>query len=289
MYDQLKNSPRKNIICIFGHPIEHSMSPIMHNVAFKDLGLNYVYIAIDVIPTNLKQAFDVVKALDIKGANITVPHKEIVLKYIDEISPLARRIGAVNTIKNENGRLIGRNTDASGAKKALKEANIKLDGKNIMILGAGGAARAIAHSLIEEVNNMVIINRTLSRGKTLATELSKEYHKEVIYRKFENKIIEEILAKTDILVNTTTIGMFPDTFHIPIPKIYLHDDLTIFDVIYNPLETQLMKEASKKGCKVLGGLDMLLYQGALAFEWWTNKTPNIELMKNSILNELKVR
>ncbi|MHA1824067.1 MAG: shikimate dehydrogenase family protein, partial [Promethearchaeota archaeon] len=124
MFDQLKNSTRPNIICIFGHPIQHSMSPIMHNVAFKDLGLNYVYIAIDITPNNLKQAFDVVRALDIKGANITVPHKEKTLKYVDEISPLARRIGAINTIKNENGKLIGRNTDASGAKRAIKEANI---------------------------------------------------------------------------------------------------------------------------------------------------------------------
>ena len=289
MFDQLKNSTRTNIICLFGHPIQHSMSPIMQNVAFKDLGLDYVYIAIDIAPDNLKQAFDVVRALDIKGANITVPHKETVLKYIDEISPLARRIGAINTIKNENGKLIGRNTDASGAKKAIKEANIDIIGKNIMIIGAGGAARALAHSFIEEANNLVIINRTSNRGKTLATELTKEYNKEVLFKKFENKIFEEMLPSIDILVNTTTIGMFPNTLLSPIPKNYLHKDLTVFDIIYNPLETQLMKNASEKGCRVLGGLDMLIYQGVLSFEWWTNKTPNIELMKRSVLNEFVVK
>jgi shikimate dehydrogenase len=289
MFDQLKNSTPTNIICLFGHPIEHSMSPIMQNVAFKDLGLDYVYIAIDIAPNNLKQAFDVVRALDIKGANITVPHKETTLKYVDEISPLARRIGAINTIKNENGRLIGRNMDASGAKKALKEANIDINGKNIMIIGAGGAARALTHSFIEEANNLVIINRTSKRGKTLATELTKEYHKEVLYKKFENKIFEEMLPSIDILVNTTTLGMFPNILISPIPKNYLHEDLTVFDIIYNPLETQLMKNASEKGCKVLGGLDMLIYQGALSFKWWTNKSPNIELMKRTILNELVVK
>ncbi|MBY9004988.1 MAG: shikimate dehydrogenase [Candidatus Lokiarchaeota archaeon] len=289
MFDQLKNSTRTNIICIFGHPIEHSMSPIMHNIAFKDLGLDYIYIAIDIAPNNLKQAFDVVRALDIKGANITVPHKKRTLQYVDEISPIARKIGAINTIKNEDGKLIGTNTDASGAKKALKEANIDINEKNVMILGAGGAARALAHSLIEETNNLFIVNRTSNRGKNLARELTKEYHKEVLFKKFKNKIFEEKLPSIDILVNTTTIGMFPDIHISPIPKNYLHDDLTIFDIIYNPLETQLMKDASEKGCRVLGGLDMLIYQGVLSFEWWTNQTPNVELMKKSILDELEVK
>ncbi len=289
MFNHLKNSTRTNIICLFGHPIEHSMSSIMQNVAFKDLGLDYVYIAIDIAPNNLKQAFDVVRALDIKGANITVPHKETTLKFVDEISPLARRIGAINTIKNENGRLIGRNTDASGAKKALKEANIDLIGKNVLILGAGGAARALAHSFIKDTNDLVIVNRTSNRGKTLASELTKEYHKKVLYMKFENKVFEEKLPSIDILVNTTTIGMFPDIHISPIPKNSLHEDLTVFDIIYNPLETQLMKNASEKGCRVLGGLNMLIYQGALSFEWWTNKSPNIELMKRTILNELVVK
>ena len=289
MFDQLKKSTRTNIICIFGHPIQHSMSPIMHNIAFKDLSLDFVYIPIDIAPNNLKQAFDVVRALDIKGANITVPHKKITLKYVDDVSILARKIGAINTIKNEDGRLIGRNTDASGAKKALKEANIDLNGKNVMILGAGGAARALAHSLIEEANNLVIVNRTPNRGKTLANELTKEYHKEVLFKKFDNKIFGKILPSIDLLVNTTTIGMYPDKLLSPIPKNYLHDDLTVFDIIYNPLETQLMKDASEKGCRVLGGLDMLIFQGVLSFEWWTNQTPNVELMKKSILDELEVK
>jgi len=289
MFNHLINSPLTNIICLFGHPIEHSMSPIMHNAAFKDLGLDYVYIAIDIVPNNLKQAFEVMRALDIKGANITVPHKETTLKFVDEISPIACRIGAINTIKNENGRLIGRNTDTSGAKKALKEANIDLFEKNIMILGAGGAARALAHSFIEDANDLVIVNRTSNRGKTLASELTKEYHKEVLYKNFEDKIFEEKLPSIDILINATTIGMFPDIHTSPIPKNYLHEDLIVFDIIYNPLETKLMKNASENGCRVLGGLDMLIYQGALSFEWWTNKSPNIDLMKRTIINELMVK
>ncbi len=289
MFDHLKNSTPTNIICLFGHPIEHSMSPIMHNVAFKDLGLDYVYIAIDITPNSLKQAFEVVRALDIKGANITVPHKETSLKFVDEISPLARRIGAINTIKNEKGWLIGRNTDASGAKKALKEADIDLNGKNIMILGAGGAARALAHSFIEEANNLVIVNRSSNRGKRLASELTGAYHKKVLYKKFKNKIFENILPSIDILINATTIGMLPNIHLSPIPKIFLHEDLTVFDIIYNPLETLLMKEASEIGCRVLGGLDMLIFQGVLSFEWWTNKIPNIELMKKTILNELVMK
>ena len=289
MANHPKITTSTNFICIFGHPIEHSLSPIMHNALFQDLKLDYAYLSFDVHPNYLKAAFEGIRALNIRGANITIPHKQNSLKYVDELDPLVRRIGALNTVKNENGKLIGRNTDALGAKKALADAKFDLKEKRIIILGAGGAARAVIYAIKEEINELLIINRTYNKAKALADELKKDSNLKIEAHEYNEHSIGNLVQSTDILINTTPIGMYPNIKTSPLPKHALNKHLCVFDIIYNPLETQLLKDASDKGCKTLGGLDMLINQGALAFEWWTSKKPNIKLMKSKIIEFLEDR
>jgi len=274
------------ILCIIGHPIEHSMSPIMHNAALEDLGLDYKYIAFNVPPNKLKDSILGLKALNVKGINVTIPHKENVIKFLDEVDQVAQKIGAINTIKNENGLLKGKNTDAEGARTALLKAGCEIIGKKLLLLGAGGAARAICYTLSREVNEIIILNRTENKAKVLADELKRRTNSKVEGKKYSKTIIKEEIKDTDILINATSIGMVPNIINTPISKEILHSGLFVFDLIYNPLETQLIKDSKDAGCQTLGGLDMLVNQGALAFEWWTGKKPNINLMKNKIIEML---
>jgi len=280
---------KTKILCIIGQPIDHSMSPIMHNAALEDLGLDYNYIAFNVPPNKLKDAVFGLKALDVKGINVTIPHKESIIKFLDEVDQIAQKIGAINTIKNVNGLLKGKNTDAEGAKNALLKARCEIARKNVLILGAGGAARAICYALSTEINKIVIVNRTENKAKELADNLKKRTNSEVEGKKYSKSILKEEIKDTDILINCTPIGMVPNITNTPISKEILHTDLFVFDVIYNPLETQLIKDSKDVGCQTLGGLDMLVNQGALAFEWWTGKTPNTFLMKNKIIEMLGIK
>lgn len=277
------------ILCIIGHPVEHSMSPVMHNAALQDLGLDFIYIAFNVIPSKLKNAIRGIKAIGIKGFNVTIPHKEIIMKYLDKIDPLAKKMGAINTVKSENGILIGRNTDALGAKKGLLDAGCKINGKNILILGAGGAAKAICYVLAEEANKIVIANRTEKRAIKLVKNLKKNIDINAEGKNNSENVLKEETSKADILINTTPVGMYPSTSQSPILKSILHSDLFVFDVIYNPIETKLIRDAKEIGCKTLGGLDMLINQGVLAFEWWTNKKPNRDLMKRKVIEILEMK
>lgn len=280
---------RTKVLCVIGHPIEHSMSPIMHNAAIKDLGLNYLYISFDILPKYLNSAVKGFRALDIKGINVTMPYKQKIMKYIDKIDPLAQKIRAVNTIKNEEGYLKAINTDAKGGLKAILDAGYEISGKNILFLGAGGAARALAFVMAEYANKMVIANRTEKRATKLANEIKKHFGINVEGKKNNTIVLKEESKKADILINTTPIGMYPNVNKSPIPTEFLHEDLIVYDVVYNPLETKLMKTATKIGCKTLGGLDMLVNQGALAFEWFTGKKSNIDLMKNKVIEFLGMK
>jgi len=282
-------SSKTKIFCVIGHPIEHSMSPIMWNPALHELGLDYVYLAFNVHPNDLEKAIRGIRILGIRGINVTLPHKETVIKYLDEIDPIALKIGAVNTIKNEEGYLKARNTDASGAKKALLDEGCNISGKNIVFLGAGGVARSLAYIMAEEANHIILTDLVEERAKTVANEI-KENMKADVEGKISNiKNISEGLKKADILINATPIGMYPNIEGTPLTKDLLHGDLFVFDVVYNPLETRLMKEAAEIGCQTLGGLDMLVNQGILAFEWWTNQNPNRGLMKKNIIEFLGIK
>jgi len=274
------------VLCVIGHPIEHSMSPVMHNAALKELSLDYIYLAFDVPPKNLKEALLGFKKSDMKGINVTIPHKETIIPHLDQIEPLAKKIGAVNTIKNINGILIGKNTDALGAKKALIDAGCKIKGKKVLILGAGGAARAISFALSEEIGEIFICNRTEKRAFKLAKELEDKMKIPATGKDMSKETLKSLLNDADILINTTPIGMYPNVNKSPISKELLTDRLFVYDIIYNPLQTQFLKDASEIGCKTLNGLDMFVNQGALAFEWWTDIKPNKNTMKEKIIEIL---
>ncbi len=276
-------SAKTKIFCLVGHPVSHSFSPLIHNYWFKNLGLDSKYIALDVDPNQLKQATMGLKALKIEGFNVTLPHKENIIRLIDNVDSLSQDIGAVNTIKNEGGKLIGRNTDALGGKQALLDVGYQFNNKNVLVLGAGGAAKALCFALVDTVDKLVIANRTLKRAENLAKELMKKQETNIKVIEMLSPTLKRELDNIDLLINATPIGMFPKIGQSPISKDILHNDLFIFDLVYNPFETQLLKDAVSIGCKVLGGLDMLINQGALAFEWWTNKKPNKNGIKKKII------
>ena len=280
---------KTKVFCLLGHPVEHSMSPTMWNPALKDLGLDYIYVAYNVHPKDLNDAIKGIRALNIKGVNVTIPHKEKVMEFIDEIDPLAKKMGAVNTIKNEDGYLKARNTDAGGAKKALLDAGCILEGKNALILGAGGASRALCFTLAQEVNKVILTDIVKEKAIKLANEVQTKLDANITGKKATDTTLQEYIGEMDILINATPIGMYPSTDNTPISKEFLHSDLFVFDVVYNPLETRLMKEAAEMGCETLGGLDMLVNQGVLAFQWWTEKEPNEDLMKNKIIEFLGIK
>ncbi len=274
------------VLCIIGYPIEHSMSPIMHNTAIRELHLDYIYLAFNIFPSNLKLAVKGIKTFNIIGINVTIPFKQKIMKYLDEIDPITKKIGAVNAIKNDKGYLTGKNTDAEGAMRALLNAGYKISGKNVLLLGAGGAARALSYIMAEQVNKLVIVNRTEKRALKLSNQIKKYSGINVEAKQMSNNVLKDESKKADIIINATPVGMYPNVNISPIPEEFLHEDLIVYDVVYNPLKTKLITDAAQKGCKTLGGLDMLVNQGALAFEWWTNKKPNTSLMRKKVIEFL---
>jgi shikimate dehydrogenase len=283
----MKNSGKTKVCAIIGDPVEHSLSPVMHNAAFKELKLNLVYIAFTVTKSELKEAISRAKNLDFHGLNVTMPHKNAVMKYLDETDATAKSIGAVNTILNDEGRLVGFNTDGIGAMRALKENSVSLEGKKLVLLGAGGAAKAIAFQAAQEVEKLVILNRTSEKAEMLAEVLRKKFGKKVNGGSFSSDFLKEEMKDTDILVNATSVGMHPDVNRSLVPKSLLNPDLCVMDIIYSPLETKLALDAKAVGAKVVSGLEMLIYQGAVSFEIWTNQPAPVEVMKEAALNKLK--
>jgi shikimate dehydrogenase len=279
---------KTRVCAIIGDPVEHSLSPVMHNAAFKDLGLNLVYVAFTVTSTELKTAVLGAKSLGLRGLNVTMPHKNAIIHYLDEVDSTAKSIGAVNTVLNNQGKLIGYNTDGSGAMIALQENGVYPEEKKLVLLGAGGAAKAIAYQAAQDVEELVILNRTAEKAKKLAEAL-KSFDAKVKAGTLSSEVLKQELPTTDILVNATSAGMHPDVDISPVPSDLLYSDLSVMDIIYNPLETKLLKDAKSAGAKVVSGIEMLLYQGAVAFEIWTNCPAPVEVMREAALNELEKR
>ncbi|RXT14787.1 shikimate dehydrogenase [Ammoniphilus sp. CFH 90114] len=271
---------------LFGNPVSQSMSPDMHNAAFKYLELNYAYAAFAISKENLPEAVRGIRALGFRGINVTIPHKVEVMKYLDEIDDEAREIGAVNTIVNQDGRLIGYNTDGQGfVLSLLEETGVQLKGKRVLMIGAGGAARAVAVSLARHgVQQIVVANRSQEKAEELAAHLKKHTDASAIQL---NDLNAQQFAETDLLINTTSIGMYPEVDVLPIPGEYLHKGLLVSDLIYNPLETKLLKEAKMIGAKTHNGMGMFIQQGALAFALWTQCDAPIDVMKETVLKKLK--
>jgi shikimate dehydrogenase len=280
----------KTRLCgIIGDPIEHTMSPVMHNAAFRQMGVDYLYVPFKVKQEELAKAIDGVKALNIRGLNVTIPHKVAVIQFLDKLDHLAEKIGAVNTIVNDNGVLTGYNTDGAGFLQALLEKGIEPREKNTVILGAGGASRAISFSLADRGANLVILNRRLELdwAEELASRISQSFSKEVEALELNRENLARVLDRADIVVNATSRGMTPNIDETAVTSTLLKPDLTVFDIVYNPIKTRLLKEAEAAGARTVSGLDMLVWQGALAFEKWTGLKAPVELMREEAIKGLK--
>ena len=276
-----------NIVGLIGNPVEHSFSPQMHNAAFKALNLDYAYVAFDVNPANLKTAVSGAKSLNIKGFNVTIPHKINVINYLNTLDDIAKLIGAVNTIDFKN--LKGYNTDGIGAIKAIEEID-SVKNKNIVIAGAGGASRAISFYLAKYgADKITILNRNIDKAKNLANDILNSNLIEDIKTDSISQI-NDYLNDSDILINTTPVGMSPNINDKPIATAdNMHDDLIVFDAVYNPNETVLLKEAIKANAKPVYGIKMLLYQGAESFKIWTGQNPPIDVMEEILIKTLNLK
>ena len=271
-----------NVVGLIGHPVEHSFSPPMHNAAFKKLNMDYVYTAFDVDSKNLENAIISAQALGIKGFNVTIPHKIEVMKYLDEIDEVASLIGAVNTIDFKE--LKGYNTDGIGAIKAISEVT-KIKNKNVLIAGAGGASRAISFYIAKYgPHNLTILNRNVKKADELALDISNSGLMDNVN---SNSIKNMNLDDVDILINTTPVGMHPNINDTPIALAGdMHEEMVVFDAVYNPNETGLLKEAIKANAKPVYGIKMLLYQGAESFNIWTGKKAPVDVMEDALIKTL---
>ena len=267
---------------VIGHPIGHTLSPAMHNAALKKLGLEFEYSALEIVPERLATEITNLKAPEVAGFNVTIPHKETIIPLLDKVTDLAKLIGAVNTVKNENGRLIGYNTDAEGFLQALimNSGMDPLD-KHVVILGAGGAARAVAAILCKnDIDHIAITDLDEKKAIALVEDLKDRIGGEIHFFPTDSQKLIDALADADIIVNATPLGMAPKTGLSPLPaKAILKKGSVAFDLVYNPAQTVFLKQAAGFGAQTIGGLDMLVRQGALAFKIFTGKEAPYELMK----------
>ena len=262
---------------LLGSPVSHSLSPAMHNASFQALGIDFVYLAFDVGPEHLAETVKVLRELNTYGFNLTMPDKKQVIGSLDELSKAARMIGAVNTVVNRDGRLVGYNTDGIGYVESIRENGIEVRGREVTLLGAGGAASAAAVQMaLEGVKKLHIANRrsgSWSAAERLVETISRETACEADLTDLEDtEALAEKIAASSLLTNATSVGMAPDTEVSPVKDLsVLHSGLTVSDVIYNPRETKLMRDAREQGCRAYNGMYMLLHQGAAAFRLWTGK------------------
>ncbi|MFP4016716.1 MAG: shikimate dehydrogenase [Halanaerobiales bacterium] len=261
------------ILGLIGYPLGHTISPLLHNHSITTKKLNYIYLPFPVEPDCFIEAVSGLKALNSKGFNITIPYKERIIPLLDGIDPLAEKIGAVNTVLNDNGRLIGYNTDVSGLIRSIKEdARFNMKGKIAMVIGAGGAARAAGIALLESgVAELYLLNRSLEKADKLAVEWREYYPLVDIYiDKLAVEFYKEYIDRIDILIDTTPVGMEPNVNMLPVVEpAYIHKEMLVVDLVYNPRKTSLLKAAESAGANCLGGMGMLLYQGIEAFKIWT--------------------
>jgi shikimate dehydrogenase len=282
---------RTQLVGLIGWPVEHSLSPTMHNAAFEALGLNWRYVPLPVQPQDVAAAVRGLAALGYRGANVTVPHKRAVMTTLDTVTPEARTLGAVNTIvfgavPEGSGGIHGCNTDADGFALALRASGFEAEaGKRVVVVGAGGAARAVVSSLLQQgISQIVVLNRTVERAQALVSDLGCRMsgaHRLQAMQLADEALIEHSQS-ADLLVNTTTVGMWPETeksiwpHGAPVPR-----NVLVFDLVYTPLETALLKQARDAGAHAVGGLGMLVHQGALSCEIWTGVPAPLEIMRGA--------
>ncbi|MBI5968999.1 MAG: shikimate dehydrogenase [Deltaproteobacteria bacterium] len=258
---------------VIGNPVRHSLSPIIHNGAFRRMGLNAVYLAFEV--ENLAEAISGIRGLGVRGVSVTIPFKTQVIPFLDEVEEVAGKIKAVNTITNEGGRLTGQNTDWRGALEALEE-KIDLKDKRVLLLGSGGASRAIAFGLKGKGCQVFICNRSLHKARALAEELG--------FVSLPLSCIDGL--DTQVVINATSVGMHPNDTQSPLQKEFLKKGMTVMDIVYHPLRTKLLQEAEEQGCQTIAGLEMLARQGAAQLQIWTGRRPDLEEIKEDLRRAL---
>ena len=275
---------------LFASPSAHSVSPIIHNNAFEKLGLNYAYLSFEVNKDNLKEALQSIKTLNMRGVNLSMPNKKEVIQYLDEISETAKLSQSVNTIVNDNGILKGYSTDGKGFFKSLEEEKIFMKDKNITILGTGGASIAIiSQAVFEGIKNIFVFkrNKNWKEQKKILDNIASKTNCNIELNSLEDKnILKRKIEESDLLINATSVGMKED-FSLIEDKSFFRKDLIVSDIIYNPAKTKLLQIAEKEGCKIINGIGMLLYQGALSFKLWTNEKMPVNYIKKIIFNYFK--
>ncbi len=269
-------SGRTAVFGVIGHPIGHSLSPLMHNTALTAARIDGVYLAFDV--TDLAGAMAGVRALSIRGLSVTIPHKTAAIAHLDALDPMAEWIGAVNTIDNRDGRLTGYNTDAAGAMAALSGI-VDVDGAGAAVLGAGGAARAIGFAIREAGGRVTILNRSRKKGERLAADIGASFR----------PLADFGGGDYGVVVNTTPVGMHPNTNEIPVPETELQEGMVVMDIVYNPLRTTLLTAAERRGCQAIDGLAMFVRQGAAQFELWTGTPAPVDRMTRTVRATLEDR
>lgn len=278
---------KTKVVAVIGNPIEHSLSPPMHNAAYKQLDMDYVYVAFKIEKEDLSHLIESAKTMGLLGLNVTIPYKTDIIEYLDEVDDTARRINAVNTISFRNKIAKGYNTDGTGAVKSI-EKYTTLENKRVLVLGAGGASKAITFTLLNHgIKSLTIANRSKDNALQLINNLKKQTGFEAIDF-VDIQQADMILDDVDIIINTTPIGMYPNVdVDTPIKTDKINETHVVMDIIYNPLETRLLKEAKSNGATTVSGTNMLINQGITAFEIFTGKTPSYESFEKALLEQLQ--
>ncbi len=277
------------LCAIFGHPVGHSLSPALHNAAFQSLGLDLVYVAHDVPPARLTEAFAGARALGYVGLSITIPHKVAALALVDELDPVARGIGCINTVVNREGHLYGTNSDGRGALAALRRAGADPEGRHLVLLGAGGAARAIAVTIALEAapRRMTLLGVVPDELDRLGTDLRRLGTTEIETAPLDHHHLASSLGDAELLLNTTPVGMTPNTEQSLVPADLLHPSLAVFDAVYTPQRTRLLRDAEARGATPIFGLEMFLGQAEVQFRLFTGKEPPLSLMRSVVASRLE--
>lgn len=281
-------SPLTRLCAVIGNPVGHSLSPALHNAAFNALDLDFVYLAFRV--EDLKSAVCGMRALhNFRGMSVTIPHKIEIIDYLDDVAEVDRRIGSVNTVINEDGRLFGFGTDGPGALKSFLDAGIKLEGKSVLILGAGGVSRAIAFTLARfaPLDRMVILDINEPVMLALADDLRAGTTVPIETAYLDNSAIAKKVPAADIIINCTPVGMHPKVDASLVPAELFNKYQVVFDVVYTPIQTRLLREAEAKGCRVISGVEMFINQAVLQFERFTGKSAPVEVMRQVVMARLK--
>lgn len=280
-----KNISETKLLCIIGNPLTHSLSPIMHNTVFKVMKINAKYLAFEVKEQELEETVNRLIAEHFIGFNVTIPYKEKIINYIDNLDNTAQMVGAVNTVKVAKDRLIGYNTDVFGVIKTFEIQKIDIADRKVLLFGAGGAAKSVIVAFNRlGVNQILIVNRSQSRAINLIRQMEKKVKLKLEFVKETN--LNEIAGEADIIVNATPVGMYPQEQDMIIQKQLIKKKHVVFDLVYNPIKTNLLKVAEKRGAIALSGIDMLVYQGAEALKIWLDIDPPIDIMKKVVIEEL---